>query len=271
LNEPSRDTLWAVDWNTGRFFYTNDPCWSPSMRIKSYDPSSGSKTVLQGNDGRSESQGNVSLDGEWLVYDKADYSYYGPSRIHVISTSGGPETRISSRTGAHDRFPHFSPDASEVTFTREIDGTRGIWAVDRDGANERPLLVDEFNNLTPDWAMAVMTSGATPGGSYVLSRLQDGTGAIGVDDDLDVYLNGVEIFHDPDSLSGSVGPITFTGRRGDELRLVVTNNYVTGSCSLSDVFLSTPGGNSTLVASRSELDPACPIGTVLDRTIVLTE
>lgn len=164
LDEPSRDTLWGVDWNTGKIFYTNDPCWSPSIQIKVYDPNTGAKTVLQGNDGRAESQGNVSLDGQWLVYDKPDFSYTGPKKIYLISTSGGPETRISS--GPEDRFAHFSPDGGQVVFSRKIGGKWSLWVVNRDGSNERPLLDDEFNNLTPDWAIERSGSGGSPGNWY---------------------------------------------------------------------------------------------------------
>lgn len=161
--ESGRDTLWGVDWTSGKLFYSNDPCWSPFIRIKTYDPATATRAVIQGSDGRAENQGNVSLDGDWLTYAKARSSFHGPRRIYLLPTNGGTEVRLTSSFGDNDRFPHFSPTGQQVAFSRQNDGRWGLWLINRDGLGERPVLADGFNNLQPDWSLLWVERTETPG------------------------------------------------------------------------------------------------------------
>ena len=60
---------------------------------------------------------------------------------------------------------------------------------------------------------------------YVLAGNAAGTSAFGVDDGLQVSLNGEVIYDDGGSLSGSRGPIKFTAKKGDTLKFVVRDSY----------------------------------------------
>ena len=88
---------------------------------------------------------------------------------------------------------------------------------------------------------------------YRLSSTPDGTGAIVVDDDLDVYVNGVLIYTDGTAPAGARPPIRFSATPGDQIRLVVRDTY--GHCaSLSPIYLIDPFGSST------PLDPGFSLG-----------
>jgi hypothetical protein len=107
------------------------------------------------------------------------------------------------------------------------------------------------------------------GKSYTLSSKPDGTGQIGADDDLNIYLNGKAIYIDTLPGAGpSYGPLKFEAKAGDTLRLEAINAYSTGpdTCVVSDVYLTDSTGKSLQVVSRSDWNPACP-RIFLDKTV----
>lgn len=102
---------------------------------------------------------------------------------------------------------------------------------------------------------------------YRLSSSPDGNGAIVVDDDLDVYVNGFLIYTDGTAAAGARAPIRFSGAPGDQIRLVVRDTY--GNCaSLSPIFLIDPVGTATPLDPGFSLGCGRPVPTdpVFDKT-----
>ena len=67
-----------------------------------------------------------------------------------------------------------------------------------------------------------------PGGALTLSGGTSPAETIGVDDDLELRLNGVTIFRNADQFATELPPITFTTDFGDHLRVIATNWIVFG-------------------------------------------
>jgi hypothetical protein len=112
------------------------------------------------------------------------------------------------------------------------------------------------------------------GSSYTIA---DSSGkSFVVDDDLDVYLNGAQIYTDGTALSGTRAAITLKGNKGDVLEFQVRDTY--GFCSsLSSLYLfcnasgkfvmadpgfnlgcGRPGGNNGIVHTHYFKIPAIP-------------
>ena len=73
--------------------------------------------------------------------------------------------------------------------------------------------------------------------SFTLSGSPDGTATILVDDDLDVYLDGAQIYTDGTNSAGNRPPIHFSADGGSSVRIVVRDTY--GDCSLlSPIYLT---------------------------------
>jgi hypothetical protein len=146
---------------------------------------------------------------------------YGPSTF-----VGGAQTSVGSANSvrfrqADDQVGHVQP--VNVTVVLDNAGTQTILGQ----------------------ASASVTVGQKAG--YILSGSSDGTGTIGVDDDLDISLNGVQIYSDGAELSGERAPIRFQAQRGDVLTFVVRDTY--GRCSgLRKVYLVK--GNRSVVADQ---------------------
>jgi hypothetical protein len=68
-----------------------------------------------------------------------------------------------------------------------------------------------------------------PGGALTLSGGTSPTETIGVDDDLELRLNGVTIFRNADQHASELPPIAFTADFGDQLRVIATNSSIFGA------------------------------------------
>ena len=91
---------------------------------------------------------------------------------------------------------------------------------------------------------------------------------IGVDDGLDVYLNGALVYSDGAAPAGNRSPIQLSAKAGDTLRLVVRDTY--GYCaSMSKVLLRLPTGKSVVVDEGFSTGcgrPSTDLGVVHDKT-----
>jgi hypothetical protein len=67
-----------------------------------------------------------------------------------------------------------------------------------------------------------------PAGALTLSGGTSPTKTIGVDDDLELRLNGVTIFRNADQVATQLPPIAFTADLGDQLRVIATNSVIFG-------------------------------------------
>lgn len=93
---------------------------------------------------------------------------------------------------------------------------------------------------------------------YVLAGNAAGTSAFGVDDGLQVSLNGEVIYDDGGSLSGSRGPIKFTAKKGDTLKFVVRDSY--GYCSGLETIYLVKGTQATVADPGFDLGCGRPGG-----------
>ncbi len=111
--------------------------------------------------------------------------------------------------------------------------------------------------------------------SYTLSGSPDGTSPFHVDDDLDVYLNGVLISSDntPPGTPTTRPPIALTADVGDTLRFVVRDTY--GVCAqLTTLFLTDAAGRSTVADPGFHVGcgrPNVDLGVVHDYSFVIPD
>ncbi|MEM6702016.1 MAG: thrombospondin type 3 repeat-containing protein [Acidobacteriota bacterium] len=136
-----RESVSVMD-AAGNLYYTGDPCNSPSMRILRFN-GTGSPTVLQGGDGKTESQIDVRADGSLLTWAKAASGYSRPFRVATFDPSNGVETQIVPGTAASDESTHFSPDGLRIVFQRRhqpFGSADDLIVVDADGSNSTTIL-----------------------------------------------------------------------------------------------------------------------------------
>ena len=109
--------------------------------------------------------------------------------------------------------------------------------------------------------------------SYVLSGSPDGTATFVVDDDLDVYLDGAQIYTDGTTTSGNRQPIHFSADGGSAVRIVVRDTY--GDCSsLSTVYLTNAAGQAIVADPGFNLGcgrPGTDQGVVHDITFIVPD
>ena len=86
------------------------------------------------------------------------FSYAG--NIWIANRDGGNLRRLTS--GGHEHNPFFSPDGSQIAFTGDYDGTRGVYVLPADGGEPHRLTYHpaDFNvqGWTPDGKRILFTS-----------------------------------------------------------------------------------------------------------------
>lgn len=87
------------------------------------------------------------------------------------------------------------------------------------------VVLSVATTLGPSLAAAVT---ACPGGNVTLATINGSSDPIGVDDDLQVQLNGSVIFENNDEIATNLPPIPFTAAYGDVLRIIASNSTVYG-------------------------------------------
>lgn len=113
---------------------------------------------------------------------------------------------------------------------------------------------------------------ACPGGALTLSGGTSPTETIGVDDDLEVRLNGVVIFVNNDQFATELAPISFTADLGDQLRLIATNSIIFGGHEgIDPLYLHCDATGDIQVLDPVGIDiPSGPPGEVFsDRTFII--
>ena len=109
--------------------------------------------------------------------------------------------------------------------------------------------------------------------SFTLSGSPDGTATILVDDDLDIYLDGAQIYTDGTNSAGNRPPIHFSADGGSSVRIVVRDTY--GDCSsLSPVYLTSAGVQAIIADPGFNLGcgrPATDQGIVHDATFIVPD
>src|SRR5215211_2439662 len=111
-----------------------------------------------------------------------------------------------------------------------------------------------------------------PAGGLTLSGGTSPTETIGVDDDLELRLNGVTIFRNADQVASEVPPIAFTADFGDQLRVIATNSIIFGGHEgIDPLYLHCNATGAIQVLDPVGIDiPSGPPGHVFsDRTFTI--
>lgn len=118
----------------------------------------------------------ATREGTWLASDvhpdgtRMVFSLLGD--LYLLPIGGGTATRLTSGP-AYDVQPRFSPDGKWLAFASDRGGIEGLWVVDIEGKNLRPVTQENKSQITnPAWS---------PDGQWLVGskRITD-TSSIGV-------------------------------------------------------------------------------------------
>jgi len=156
------------------------PAWSPAppgggtrIAFSRYDP--GSDLYVMNADGANQQRltqtgvGGVDMD----VFDPAwspdgtqiacvidsnpalsdeESAIYVLNARDILQGTGRAKLRPLPRAGRLNDNPAWSPKGSQIAFSAEVDGHRGIYVVDADGANLRLTQTKDYDEFAPAWS-----------------------------------------------------------------------------------------------------------------------
>lgn len=146
------------------------------------------------------------------------------------------------------------------------------------------------SRLIPAWIVAATIAGllvtaviarpvaatapmACPGGALTLATANSATEAIGVDDDLELRLNGTTFYNNNDEVASNLTPIKFVAAYGDQLRVIASNSTIYGDheyiASLA-LYCDANGSTQVLEPTPTEYFPIGAYGAVFyDKTFTI--
>jgi hypothetical protein len=104
-----------------------------------------------------------------------------------------------------------------------------------------------------------------PGTALTLAKASAPTDAFGVDDDLELQLNGTQFFLDDDELAQALDPIHFNANHGDQLRVIASNStdFGTGNEFIDAIALyCDANGAQQVLDAAGYTNPSGPAGEV---------
>ena len=116
---------------------------------------------------RQELDPSVSPDGSRVAFtDWADFSFTTKPDVVTSDFSGDDRQPIADDPGIREEYPAWSPDATKIAYTTDVDGGQLVIA-DADGANPVAIPLDPgvvFSPIEPDWAPAIVAPPPPPPG-----------------------------------------------------------------------------------------------------------
>lgn len=127
----------ATDWVDDKIYFYNlvkvsDARMVGNIYVMDED---GSNKVLLKSVEQDGGRPNVSPDGQKILYERKDLES-GETYMYTMDMDGTNETRILDQPGLD---PVWSPDGSKVVFGATWDGYDGIYVMDADGTNIKPV------------------------------------------------------------------------------------------------------------------------------------
>ena len=120
-------------------------------------PSDGQPTPTDGQPTPSEATVTPQpvLDAKIVFYSNFDpSSNETDTEIYLLDPANWEVSIPLTDNSAEDTFPTWSPDHTQIAFTRapEEGASRDLWIMDADGGNQRPLVEDAADQWFPAWA-----------------------------------------------------------------------------------------------------------------------
>src|SRR5208282_3830099 len=116
---------------------------------------------------RAQDQAPLLLRNPSVSRTQIVFSYAGS--LWIVSRDGADARRLT--TGGHESTPIFSPDGSQIAFTGDYDGTRGVYVVAAAGGVPRRLTFHPADHSAIGW---------TPDGKQILFNSERASFASGV-------------------------------------------------------------------------------------------
>jgi Tol biopolymer transport system component len=87
--------------------------------------------------------------GDWIAFVSTNT---GGDEIYRVDPTGAVAQRLTTNSWEWDKHPTWAPDASQIVFySNREGGRRQLWIMDADGANQRNLSSNEYNDWDPIW------------------------------------------------------------------------------------------------------------------------
>lgn len=170
----THSTTWDVRWpsadEAGKIVYEYDG------ELTVFDATSNSETKLTifvPDDGVSARPENIAVDNlieHWGVSPKAERVVFAArGDIFTAPIEKGPTRNLTATSGAHDKWPAWSPDGSTIAFISDKDGEEEIYCVKQDGSEPPVQMTDGGSAMrySPEWS---------PDGKYI--AFSDKTGRL---------------------------------------------------------------------------------------------
>ena len=75
----------------------------------------------------------------------------GDTEVFIANPDTGDMTNVSRSPGSEDRYPCWSPDARQIVFMSDREGTTNLWIMQADGSQVRRLLRSPDVCYMPSW------------------------------------------------------------------------------------------------------------------------